>query len=317
MSANDFLAQSTPQSIGATSIPSSESFDSQDLLASKKLSLVPINTREAFPINSRIAKIIFLYPDIIQSSESIPTDTQLNVFNAHSYFELNSSILSLETFEIPVAASITNISLNAIGSTESFPNSSLNFSENISIGTGILSSESVQNNNLLKHIGRLFYPNSIFIGLSFTTPSVFLARNIYPGSLASSEFITNNHLILPFPQILAIGFIKSWIAVVNSMLVNVSKKNILDVDTIIEYQKIVQPQSRYIIDSYTKANKIEVHYYEKHSVTSYITSEEVEMARQTNDNLESYIKHKHHIESYFVSENINLPKVTRYKIEKY
>jgi len=41
------------------------------------------------------------------------------------------------------------------------------------------------------------------------------------------------------------------------------------------------------------------------------------MARQTNDNLESYIKHKHHIESYFVSENINLPKVTRYKIEKY
>ena len=101
------------------------------------------------------------------------------------------------------------------------------------------------------------------------------------------------------------------------MLVNVSKKNILDVDTLIEYQKIVQPQSRYIIDSYTKTNKIEVDYYEKHSATSYITSEEVEMARQTNDNLESYIKQKHHIESYFVSENINLPKVTRYKIEKY
>ena len=62
---------------------------------------------------------------------------------------------------------------------------------------------------------------------------------------------------------------------------------------------------------------IEVDYYEKHSATSYIISEEVEMARQTNDNLESYIKQKHHIESYFVSENINLPKVTRYKIEKY
>ena len=317
MSANDFLAQSTPQSIGATSIPSSESFDSQDLLAFKKVSLVPINTREFFPINSRIANAVFLYPEIIQSSENIPTDAQLNVFNARSYFEFSSSILSLETFETPVTASITNISLSGIGSTESFPNSSLNFSENILIITGISSSESVQNNNLLKHIGRLFYPDSIFIGLSFTTPSVFLARNIYPRSINSSEFITNKHLMLPFLAILAVGFIKSWVATVNSMIVNVSKKNIIDVNTLIKYQRFTQPQSTYIINSYNKTNRITVDYYEKYSVVSYIDSEQIEMARQTNDNLESYIKNKYHIESYFVSENIDISKVTRYKIEKY
>ena len=347
MSANDFLAQSTPQSIGATSIPSSESFDNQALLASKKLSPIAITTREAFPINSRIANIVFLYPNLIESSESIPTDLQLNVFNARSYFEFSNSILSEEVFGTPTTTSITDISLSAIGSTESFPNLTFNFLVNISIGTGISSAESLPNNNLLKSIGILLHPDNIFTGQIFSQPSIYLARNLYPGSLTSSEFITNNHLIngiqptIRFiqqysinssetfnsnnsfsitpapPTIIAAGFIKSWIAVVNSMLVNVSKKNILDVDTLIEYQKIVQPQSRYIIDSYTKTNKIEVDYYEKHSATSYITSEEVEMARQTNDNLESYIKHKHHIESYFVSENINLPKVTRYKIEKY
>jgi hypothetical protein len=253
------------------------------LLASKKLSPTAITTRETLPINSRIANIVFLYPSLIESSESIPTDLQLNVFNARSYFELSNSILSEEVFGAPTATSITDISLSAIGSTESFPNLTFNFLVNISIGTGISSAQSLPNNNLLKHIGRLFYPDSIFIEQPFTTPSIFLARNLYPGSLTSSEFITNNHLfngiqptirfvqqysinssetfnsnnsfsITPAPpSIIAAGFIKSWIAVVNSMLVNVSKKNILDVDTIIEYQKIVQPQSRYIIDSYTKS----------------------------------------------------------------
>jgi hypothetical protein len=119
MSANDFLAQSTPQSIGATSIPSSESFDNQALLASKKLSPTAITTRETFPVNSRIANIVFLYPNLIESSESIPTDLQLNVFNARSYFEFSNSILSEEVFGTPTTTSITNISLSAIGSTES------------------------------------------------------------------------------------------------------------------------------------------------------------------------------------------------------
>lgn len=110
-------------------------------------------------------------------------------------------------------------------------------------------------------------------------------------------------------------FIKSWVAIVNLMIVNVSKKNILDVDTLIEHQRIVYPQSRHIIDSYIKTNKIKVNYYEKYTTISFMYSEEIDMARQTNDNLESYIEQKYHIESYFVNENINIPKFTRYKIE--
>ncbi len=347
MSANDFLAQSTPQSIGATSIPSSESFDNQSLLASKRLSLVPINTRETFPINSRIANVVFVYPSAIISSESIPTDLQLNVFNSRTYFEFTSSIASEEAFTTPSINSVTSLSPSAIGSTETFGSSTVNFLSNISIGSGISSSESLLNNNLLKHIGKILFPDNIFTGQLFSSPSIYLSRTIYPGSNASSEFITNNHLINgiqptirfvqqysinssesfssnnifsispPPPTIIASGFIKSWIAVVNSMIVNVTKKNILDVDTLIEYQRIIQPQTRYIIDSYIKSNIFEIDYHQKYTALSYIDVEEIDMARQTSNNLESYIKQKYHIESYFVSENIQMPKITRYKIEKY
>lgn len=347
MSANDFLAQSTPQSIGATSIPSSESFDNQTLSSTKRLSLLPIASRQAFPINSRIANVFVIYPDAILSSENIPTDLQLNVFNSRTYFEFTSSIVSQETFLTPVINSAANLSPNAIGSTESFTSSTLNFLTNIRIGSGINSTESLQNNNLLKYVERLLYPHIIVTNESFSSPSVFLSRTIYPGSSLSSEFLTNNHLINgiqatirfvqqysinstenfslnnifsispPPPLILASGFIKSWVSIVNSMIVNVTKKNILDVDTIIEYQRIVQPQKRYIIDSYIKLNVIEIEYHEKYSAISYLDVEEIDMARQTSNNLESYIKQKYHIESYIVSENIQMSKVTRYKIEKY
>ena len=345
MSANDFLAQSTPQSIGATSIPSSESFDTQSLLASETLTLSPINTREAFPTNIRIADIDFLYPASIVSSESIPTDTELNVFNARSYFEISSSIASSEAFETPIANSFADISLSAIASTESFPSSTLNFSTNLLIGSGISSSESFNNNNSFKHIGRILFPNNIYTGQLFSNPSLYLERTLYPGSIGSAEFITNNHLINgiqptirfiqqysinsaesfntnlvlspPTPSILAVGFIKSWVSVVNSIIVNVTKKNILDVDTLIEYQRIIQPQTRYIIDSYIKSNIFEIDYHQKYTAISYIDVEEIDMARQTSNNLESYIKQKYHIESYFVSENIQMPKITRFKIEKY
>jgi hypothetical protein len=347
MSANDFLAQSTPQSIGATSIPSSESFDNQSLLASTKLSLVPINTRESFPINSRIANIVFVYPDAIISSESIPTDLQLNVFNTRAYFEFTSSIASEETFLTPSINSVTNLSPNAIGSTESFVSPTVNFLTNITIGSGISSSESLLDNNLLKHVERLLYPHIITTEESFSSPNLYLERTLYPGPIDSSNFITNNHLINgiqptirfvqqysinssenfssnnifsispPPPTIIASGFIKSWIAVVNSMIVNVTKKNILDVDTLIEYQRIIQPQTRYIIDSYIKSNIFKINYHQKYTAISYIDVEEIDMARQTSNNLESYIKQKYHIESYFVSENIQMPKITRFKIEKY
>lgn len=228
MSANEFFAQSSPQSIGATSIPSSESFDNQDLLASKHLFLVPINTRESFPTNSTINKLARnIYPEYITSSEYI-----------------------------------TN--------------------------------------------------NHLFNGIQ---PTI---RIIQQYSINSLEVISSNNsfALIPTPTtIKASRFIKSWVAIVNSMIVNVSKKNILDVDTLIEHQRIAYPQSRHIINSYIKTNKIKVDYYEKYTTISFMDSEEIDMARQTNNNLESYIKQKYHIESYFVNENINIPKFTRYKIE--
>ena len=103
MSANDFLAQSTPQSIGATSIPSSESFLTPSVTSSKTLiQTTGLISRESFLSNLRIANIAFLYPTQIESSESIPTDINLNVFYAKTFFEMSTSISSSEFFPSPL-----------------------------------------------------------------------------------------------------------------------------------------------------------------------------------------------------------------------
>jgi len=215
-----------------------------------------------------------------------------------------------------------------------------------SIGATSIPSSEAFSNQSVKFINKL-YPTAISTSQSFLTPSIFLSRTIYPKSIYSSQYITNNHLIngiqpsiryiqqysissqeifsvdISFaltptpPSVIAAGFIKSWVSVANSMLVNITKKNILDVDTLIEYQKIIQPHSNFSIESYIKSNIIEVDFNEKYLAISYLDFEKIDMARQINDNLESYIKQKYQIESYFVSENIQMPKVTRYKIEKY
>lgn len=346
MSANDFLAQSTPQSIGATSIPSLESFESLSLTSSKTLIQTTGSiSRETFPSNSRIAKVVFLYPDQIDSGESIPTTTQLNILNSRTYFEFLSSINSSESFPALTVNSISSISPDGIGSTESFADNTINFLSNISIGTGITSSENLRPNNILKHIGRIFFPNPIYTGQVFSNPSIYLSRTIYPNGIGSSEFITNNHLFNgiqqtirfiqqysinsveelpsnallspPTPAILNVGFIKSWVAVVNNVVVRVSKKNILDVDTIIEYQRYIQSQNSHTINSDFTSNKIESSQQSKYNLISYIDVEKIDFARQSTQYLENYIKQKHYIESYLVAENITRPKVTRYKIDRY
>ena len=346
MSANDFLAQSTPQSIGATSIPSSESFLTPSVTSSKTLiQTTGLISRESFLSNLRIANIAFLYPTQIESSESIPTDINLNVFYAKTFFEMSTSISSSEFFPSPLVNSNTELQPTGLGSTESFPSTTINFLAYITVGSGITSSENLRSNNLLKHIGRITFPLPIEPSQSFSNPSIFLSRTLYPGSIKSHEFITNNHLINgiqptirfvqqysinsaesfpvnllispPTPEILKVGFLKSWVVVVNNLVVTINKKNILDVDTIVEHKKYLQSQSKNIVISDLTKQEIETSQQSKYKIFSFIDFENLDMARQSTPYLENYIKEKYHIESYVISENEMKPKITRYKIERY
>lgn len=346
MSANDFLAQSTPQSIGATSIPSSESFLTPSVTSSKTLvQTTGLISRESFLSNLRIANVTFLYPTQIDSAESIPTDIYLNVFNSRSFFEISSSISSSEFFPSLSVDSTAELQPTGLGSTESFPSTTVNFSTNITVGSGVTSNENLRDNNLLKHIGRITFPLPIEPSQVFSSPSIFLSRTLYPGSISSQEFITNNHLINgiqptirfvqqysinsaesfpvsllispPTPEILKVGFLKSWVSVVNNLVVTINKKNILDVDTIVEHKKYLQSQSKNIVISDLTKQEIETSQQSKYKIFSFIDFENLDMARQSTPYLENYIKEKYHIESYVISENEMKPKITRYKIERY
>jgi hypothetical protein len=346
MSANDFLAQSTPQSIGATSIPSSESFLTPSVTSSKALiQTTGLISSESFLSNLRIANIAFLYPTQIESSESIPTDINLNVFYAKTFFEMSTSISSSEFFPSLLVNSITELQPTGLGSTENFPSTAINFLTYMVVGSGITSSENLRPNNLLKHIGRITSPLPIEPSQSFTNPSIFLSRTLYPGGINSHEFITNNHLIngiqptirfvqqysinssesfatntlstIPISEILKVGFLKSWIVVENNLVVRISKRNILDVDTIVEHKKYLQTQSKNIVISDLKKQEIETSQQSKYKIFSFIDFENLDMARHSTPYLENYIKEKYHIESYVISENEMKPKITRYKIERY
>jgi hypothetical protein len=166
MSADDFKAQATPQSIGATSIPSEETFGIATLANIRKVTISSgIISKASFTTNTSFAVVNNLA--IISGIASSENLLNYNIFGLNSYFLVPSislllrdaaltppriahhqdltqdgSINSAEIFQNPSLTSSINTTPTAIDSGENFPNSSLSSSSYISFsGNGISSSE--------------------------------------------------------------------------------------------------------------------------------------------------------------------------------
>jgi hypothetical protein len=137
MSANDFKAQATNQSIGATSIPTAEAFGSTQYINTKRyLALTPIASAQNFPaiLKNTLTLVNYLYPVAIASSQYFSNNdvfsalTDLTPSTIFSSYSINSGSLSLHSYIVPDAISgigtfldpivntVTSINFDSIGS---------------------------------------------------------------------------------------------------------------------------------------------------------------------------------------------------------
>jgi len=195
MSADDFKAQATPQSIGATSIPSEETFGTATLANNQRVTLSSgIISRAGFTTNTSFAVVNSLaVVSGIASSENLLNN---NSFGLNTYFQVPSISLLLRDVALtsPTVTSAIGILLDPINSTEIFPNASLGNVSYISFsGNGISSLESlgIHTLNTLSYLSQnIPIPSEE----NFTTNNLFyLLSNIYPSSIASSEAFQNDN----------------------------------------------------------------------------------------------------------------------------
>jgi hypothetical protein len=195
MSADDFKAQATPQSIGATSIPSEETFGTATLAKNQRVTLSSgIISKASFTTNSSLAVVNNLaVASGIASSENLLNN---NSFGLNTYFQVPSISLLLRDAALtsPTISSAIGITLDPINSAEIFPNASLGNVSYISFaGNGISSLEKVGTHtlNTITYISQdLPIPSEEV----FSTNNLFsLFNNIYPTEIVSSETFQNNN----------------------------------------------------------------------------------------------------------------------------
>ena len=195
MSADDFKAQATLQSIGATSIPSEETFGTATLANNQRVTLSSgIISRAGFTTNTSFAVVNNLaIVSGIASSESLLNN---NSFGLNTFFEVPSISLLLRDSALttPTITSAIGITLDPINSSENFPNASLGNVSYISFsGNGISSSENLGTHtlNTITYISQDF---PITSEESFSTNSLFsLFNNIYPAEIVSTEAFQNDN----------------------------------------------------------------------------------------------------------------------------
>jgi hypothetical protein len=174
MSADDFKAQATNQSIGATSIPSEESFGTATIALREKITLSSgIVSLASFTSNSSFAFTRgFTITSGIVSSEGFHND---NTFSQNSSLSIPSVqyVLAEKSIDSPSLLSSIGITLLPIDSSESLPSSTISNVAYISFsGNGISSLESLGSHT--------------FNSISFIEQST---------SISSNEFVNNNHTL--------------------------------------------------------------------------------------------------------------------------
>ena len=221
MSADDFKAQATAQSIGATSIPSQEAFGTATLANNQRVTLSSgIISRAGFTTNASFAVVNNLaIVSGIASSENLLNN---NSFGLNTYFQVPSISLLLKDAALttPTITSAIGITLDPIDSSETFSNASFGNVSYISFtGNGISSLESL-GTHTLNTVSYLTQDISIQSEEAFTTNNLFsLFSNIYPSGIASLEtFQDDNYFGTISGIILTQGIRTSFTSPSNSTL---------------------------------------------------------------------------------------------------
>jgi hypothetical protein len=196
MSAYDFKAQASPQSIGATSIPSEETFGTVTLADNRKVTISSgIISRAGFTTNAALSVVNNLsIISGIASSESLLNN---NSFGLNTYFAVPSISLILRDAALtePTLTSSIGVTLNPINSQENFPTANINNVSYISFsGNGISSSEilGIHTFNTVTYIS---LTSSILSSESLAINNqLYSSNNIYPTSIGSSEIFQNDNI---------------------------------------------------------------------------------------------------------------------------
>lgn len=195
MSADDFKAQATLQSIGATSIPSEETFGTATLANNQRVTLSSgIISRAGFTTNSSFAVVNNLAViSGIASSESLLNN---NSFGLNTYFQVPSITLLLRDVALtsPTITSAIGITLDPINSSENFPNASLGNVSYISFSGNGINSVEVLGTHTLNTNTYITQNVSVVSEESFSINNLFsLFNNIYPSGIGSSETFQNDN----------------------------------------------------------------------------------------------------------------------------
>ena len=195
MSADEFKAQALTQSIGATSIPSEESFGTATLadnrritLSSGVISVSRISTSTSFAVINNLA-----VTSGIASSESLLNN---NSFGLNTYFTIPSIGLLLRdaTLTEPTLTSSIGITISPINSEENFPDPNVGNVRYISFsGNGISSLESLGTHtfNTITYISQeVPIPSEE----NFNIAQFSLLNNIYPSSIGSSQTLRDDNI---------------------------------------------------------------------------------------------------------------------------
>ena len=196
MSADDFKAQATTQSIGATSIPSQESFGTATLADNRRIILSSgVVSTVDISQNASLAEVGNLAVDYgISSSENLLDN---NSFGTNTYFAIPSisSLLRDSALTGPTLTSSIGITISPVNSQENFNNPGFNNIGYISFsGNGISSLESLGTHsfNTITYISQeLSIPSEENLD---TNNQFSLSNNIYPNSIDSSQTLQDDNI---------------------------------------------------------------------------------------------------------------------------
>ena len=195
MSADDFKAQATNQSIGATSIPSEESFGTATIALREKITLSSgIVSLASFTNNSSFAFTRgFTITSGIASSEYFHGD---NTFSQNSSLSLTpiEYVLNEKSIDSPSLLSSIGITLSPIDTTESLPSATASNVAYISFsGNGISSLESLGSHtfNSISFIEQYSaIPSSTNINNNHTISREY---TLYPSSISPTVVFQNDN----------------------------------------------------------------------------------------------------------------------------
>jgi hypothetical protein len=195
MSADDFKAQATTQSIGATSIPSQESFGTATLADNRRIVLSSgVVSTVVISQNASLAEVGNLAVAYgISSSENLLDN---NSFGTNTYFAIPSisSLLRDSDSTGPTLTSSIGITISPVNSQEVFPNPVVGDIRYISFsGNGINSLESL-GTHTFNSITYITQEVPIPSEENFNLNQFSLFNNIYPSTIDSSEAFQNDNI---------------------------------------------------------------------------------------------------------------------------